>query len=202
MGRKLLIASHNLGKVSEMTELLAELDVKVLYLKELGIFSTVDESGRTYKENAVLKARYYAEIAGMLTLADDSGLEVDALGGRPGVNTARYGGADLTPVQRYQHLLEELRFVPWEKRIARFRCVVALAEPEGLLKTAAGYCTGFISLTPSGSSGFGYDPVFFLPNLGLTMAQLEPKDKQKISHRSRAIKKILPTLYKEIEGSC
>ncbi len=199
MDRQLLIASHNPGKISEIKELLAELDVQVLHLKELGIYSTVEESGTTFRENAVLKAKYYAKQAGVLTIADDSGLEVDALGGRPGVKTARYGGAGLTPVQRYQHLLEELRFVPQERRVARFRCVVALAQPTGLLATAEGDCQGTISLAPSGSGGFGYDPVFFLPDLGLTMAQLEPKDKQKISHRSRAIKNILPALHKEIQ---
>ena len=198
MDQKLLIASHNLGKISEIKELLAELNVQVRFLKELGIYSTVDESGTTFKENAVLKAKYYAKQAGMLTIADDSGLEVDALGGRPGIKTARYGGPGLTSEQRYQYLLEELRFIPQERRDARFRCVVALARPTGLLATAEGDCPGTISLAPSGSGGFGYDPVFFLPHLGLTMAQLDPKDKQKISHRSRAINNILPALHREI----
>ncbi len=199
MDKQLLIASHNQGKVSEIKELLAELNVQIIHLKELEIHSTVDESGKTFKENAILKAKYYAKQAGVLTIADDSGLEVDALGGRPGVKTARFGGPGLTSVQRYQHLLRELRFVPLGSRIARFRCVVALARPTKLLATAEGYCEGTISLAPSGSGGFGYDPIFFLPDLGLTMAQLEPKDKQKISHRSRAIENIIPALRKEIQ---
>ncbi len=194
MSDVLLIATHNQGKVAELEALLVNTDVEVLDLKQLEIHSVSDESGTTFIANAIQKARYYAELSDMLTIADDSGLEVEALGGRPGVNTARYGGPGLTSIQRYQLLLEELRNVPWEKRTAKFCCVAALAKPNGLIKTAVGECRGVISFEPSGDAGFGYDPVFFLPDYGMTMAELEPHDKQKISHRGRAVRKILPAL--------
>lgn len=198
MTSKLLIASHNFGKVAEITGLLGRLDITISDLQQMGIDLEVEETGKTFEENAILKAKFYAEQVNILTLADDSGLEVDALDGRPGINTARYGGPGLTAEEKYLLLLKELNHVPWEKRTARFRCVVALADPHGYLLTAEGICPGFISLQPYGSGGFGYDPIFFLPELDLTMAQLKPEEKHKISHRGRAIQKILPHLISVI----
>ncbi|MEW5989694.1 MAG: RdgB/HAM1 family non-canonical purine NTP pyrophosphatase [Chloroflexota bacterium] len=192
--RNLLVATRNPGKVLELADMLRDLDVAWLSLADLGLEWDVPETGQTFEENAVLKAQTYATTTGLPTLADDSGLEVDALGGRPGVYTARYGGPGLTPIERYTLLLEQLRDVPWAQRTARFRCVVALADPATLLGAAAGVCEGYIALAPAGQQGFGYDPIFHLPDLGQTMAQLEPAVKHRLSHRGRAVAAIAPLL--------
>jgi XTP/dITP diphosphohydrolase len=194
MGRHLLLATHNAGKKAELADLLGDLGVELATLADLGLDLIVDEVGRTFRDNAVLKATEYARVTGYLTLADDSGLEVDALHGQPGVRTARFGGEGLTPQQRYERLLEVLTDVPWDERTARFRCVVALADENGLLGTASGKCEGLISYFPVGEQGFGYDPVFYLPERGVTMAQLTAEEKQQISHRGRAIVAIKPLL--------
>lgn len=191
---QIVVATRNKGKVAELADLLRDLDVAWLSLDEAGVALEVEETGATFEENAVLKATTCVAATGLLTLADDSGLEVDALGGRPGVHTARYGGAGLTSVQRYERLLQELAGVPWERRTARFCCMIALAGPDGLIGTAAGICEGRIAWEPAGSGGFGYDPVFYLPDQGLTMAQLPAEAKHKISHRGRAVAAIAPLL--------
>lgn len=200
MGRYLLLATHNTGKKVELADLLGDLGVDLKTPADLDLDMVVAEVGRTFEENAVLKATEYARATGYLTLADDSGLEVDALNGQPGVHTARYGGEGLTPRQRYERLLQVLADVPWDKRTARFRCVVALADADGLLGTASGKCEGLISYAPAGEQGFGYDPVFFLPERGLTMAQLTAEEKQQISHRGRAIMAIKPLLRELLAG--
>jgi XTP/dITP diphosphohydrolase len=193
--RQLLVATHNQGKVTELAAMMRDLDVAWLSLADTGIQDEVAEVGATFAENARLKALGYAKASGLLTLADDSGLEVDALNGRPGVHTARYGGDGLTAAERYELLLRELRHVPSAERAARFRCVVALAGPDGtLLGESEGVCEGSIAREPAGSGGFGYDPVFYLPEHGRTMAQLAPEEKKQISHRGRAIRAIAPLL--------
>ncbi|MBE2201530.1 MAG: XTP/dITP diphosphatase [Anaerolinea sp.] len=193
--RKLLVATHNKGKVAEFAEMLADLELAWLSLDDVGVTLDVAETGQTFAENALLKARTYAAVTGLLTLADDSGLEVDALGGAPGVYTARYGGEELNHAQRYQLLLHNLGDVPWERRAARFRCVIALASPDGtVLGEAAGVCEGIIALAAAGDGGFGYDPVFFLPEWGKTMAQVGSTVKHQISHRGRALRLIEPRL--------
>jgi XTP/dITP diphosphohydrolase len=195
----LLVATQNKGKVAELSALMRDLGVTWLSLADLAVSYEVAEVGATLTENARLKAAGYATTTGLLTLADDSGLEVDALDGRPGVHTARYGGDDLTPAARYQLLLREMRRVPWTLRTARFRCVIALAAPDGtLLGEGKGVCEGVIALEPAGHGGFGYDPVFYIPERGLTMAQLTPEEKKQISHRGRAIRTIAPLLKKVI----
>lgn len=199
MTRKLLVATHNPGKVREYRELLAGLPLEVTYLDAEGITLEVDETGATFAENAILKATTYARISGLLTWADDSGLEVDALGGAPGVYSARYAGSGASDADRYRKLLDALTGVPWAQRTARFRCTVAIAAPavEALpvetlyvtslhVRTADGICEGIIAFGPAGENGFGYDPVFYLPEHGLTMAQLAPEVKNRISHRGRA----------------
>ncbi|HEX6387164.1 MAG TPA: XTP/dITP diphosphatase [Anaerolineae bacterium] len=195
MVRKLLVATYNQGKVTEFAEMLANLEVEWLSLDDAGVTMDVDETGRTFRENAILKARAYAAATGLLTLADDSGLEVDALGGRPGVSTSRYGGEGLTHAQRYRLLLRELEDVPWEARSARFRCVIVLAAPDGtLLGESEGTVEGMIATAPAGEGGFGYDPVFYLPQKGKTIAQLKSAVKHQISHRGRALRAIEPRL--------
>jgi XTP/dITP diphosphohydrolase len=194
MGQTLLVATGNRGKVSEYADMLSDLAISWISLKEIAMNIEVAEIGLTFEENAIIKATEYAERTGYLTLADDSGLEVDALDGRPGVLTARYGGAELSPRDRYMLLLKELAGVPWDKRTARFRCVVALAQPGELIGTASGSCEGLIGLEPVGSGGFGYDPVFYLADKGFTMAQIDPAEKHAISHRGRALSSIVPLL--------
>jgi XTP/dITP diphosphohydrolase len=186
MTYKLLVATHNSGKVREYRELLAELPLEVTYLDAEGITLEVAETGQTFAENARLKAATYAGISGLWTWADDSGLEVDALGGAPGVYSARYAGEGASDADRYRKLLDALIGVPWARRTARFRCVVALATPGGAIRTSDGACEGVIAFGPAGSNGFGYDPVFYLPDRGQTMAQLPAEVKNEISHRGRA----------------
>ncbi|HEM61798.1 MAG TPA: XTP/dITP diphosphatase [Chloroflexi bacterium] len=192
--RKLLVATRNQGKVREYRRLLASLPVEITYLDQEGIDHQIVETGSTFTDNAVQKARGYASLSGLLTLADDSGLEVDALAGEPGVHSARYAGEKATDEERYQLLLERLKGVRWEDRTARFRCVMAVAEPGGDIHTAEGVCEGLIALAPAGDFGFGYDPVFYLPEHDKTMAQLDPEVKNRISHRARAARKIRPVL--------
>ena len=183
---KLLIATHNKGKQREYAELLEGLDVELLTLDDLGIAEIIEEKGASYAENALLKAQGYAAATGLLTLADDSGLEVDALDGAPGVLTARYGGEGATDEQRYLLLLQRLRGVPDEQRTARFRCVIALAWPSGRAEVVEGTCEGRIIHEPKGEHGFGYDPVFHVPEYDRTLAELPPEIKNRISHRARA----------------
>ena len=191
---KLLVATHSQGKRREYEALLGGLGLELVDLTEAGIASAVEERGTTFEENAVLKARAYAQASGLLTLADDSGLEVDVLGGEPGVRSARYNGHGSSDEDRYRLLLCHLRGVPEQERRARFRCVIAIATPEGEVYTAEGSCEGRIASQPRGSHGFGYDPVFFLPEYGCTMAQLSPEVKNRISHRARAAEGARKTL--------
>ena len=200
MTRKLLVATHNQGKVQEFAEMLADLEIEWLSLDDVEVTFDVAETGQTFQENAVLKAQAYAGETGLLTLADDSGLEVDALGGKPGIYTARYGGAGLTHEERYQLLLRNMAGVPLPERTARFRCVIALAGPDGtVLGVSDGVCEGLIGETAVGDQGFGYDPVFYLQERGLTMAQLDSAEKHQISHRGRALRAIEP-LLREVLG--
>lgn len=188
---KLLIATHNPGKIREMNEILADFGVECFDLGQAGVTEDVEETGATFAENAILKAEYYAAATQLLTLADDSGLEVDALNGAPGVYSKRYG--EETP-PLYARLMREIQDVPWVERTARFRCVVALANGGGLIGTAEGVCEGMIALEPKGGGGFGYDPVFYLPEWGQTMAELTAEEKHQISHRGRALAAIFPLL--------
>jgi XTP/dITP diphosphohydrolase len=199
--KQLLVATHNQGKVAELSAMMGDLEVSWLSLADLQIETEVAEVGATFAENARLKAVGYAGASGLLTLADDSGLEVDALNGRPGVHTARYGGEGLTPEECYQLLLREMRHVSWESRTARFRCAVALASADGtLLAESEGVCEGLIALEPAGEGGFGYDPIFYLPGRGLTMAQLTPEEKKQISHRGQAIRAMAREIREQVAG--
>jgi len=183
---KLLIATHNPGKVKEYQALLAGLPLELTYPAQEGLDIEVTETGESFAENARLKAAAYARASGLLTLADDSGLEVDALGGEPGIHSARYAGNGASDEERYRLLLDKLPGVPWEERTARFRCVIAVATPAGQVHTAEGTCEGIIAFAPQGEHGFGYDPVFYFPEHGMTMAELPPETKNRISHRAKA----------------
>jgi XTP/dITP diphosphohydrolase len=193
----LLVATNNPGKVREFEELLAGLPqpVRITFPAQEGLVLEVDESGETFEENARIKALAYARASGLLTLADDSGLEVDALGGAPGVHSARYAGPGAGDADRYRKLLGALAGVPVGQRSARFRCVVALALPGGSVQTAEGTCEGEIGFEPRGEHGFGYDPVFVVKGYGgQTMAELPPEVKNRISHRARALAAAQPIL--------
>ncbi len=189
---ELLIATRNPGKAREFRQLLMPLDAKFCFSSELGIHVEVVEDGSTYVENARKKAEAYLHASGLLTMADDSGLEVDALDGAPGVYSARYRPGD--DADRTEALLANLRDVPWEQRTARFRCVVVIVTPDGKIYDAEGVCEGLIAFRPAGQGGFGYDPIFYLPEYGCTMAQLPPVGKNRISHRAQAIRAALPEL--------
>ncbi len=183
---KLLIATHNEGKKAEYSHLLAGLGFELTSLSELDLRSSVREDGTTYTENALLKARVYAAAAGLLTLADDSGLEVEALGGAPGVHSARYAGRGTSDEERCRLLLANMAEIPDDLRAAQFRCVIALAWPDGRTEISEGTCKGRITHEPRGENGFGYDPVFYVPEHDCTMAELPAEVKNRIGHRARA----------------
>lgn len=195
----LLLATGNAGKVRELRELLRDAPVRLVGLRDAGITQDVEETGDTFEENASLKAAEYARLSGLWALAEDSGLEVDALGGGPGVHSRRYAGLDATDAQRVQYLLSKLRNVPWERRGARFRSVIAIASPMGVQRVVVGECRGVIALEPRGSEGFGYDPVFFLPELGRTVAELSLEEKNRVSHRSRSAAESVEALRELVE---
>ncbi len=205
---KLLIATRNRGKMLEFSELLRDLPLELVSLNDLGVTEDVEETGHTFHENAALKARTYASLAGLMALADDSGLEVDALGGEPGVLSARYGeelptGSPSHPMSdqdRVTLLLKNLKDVPWGKRTARFRCVICIAKPSAtgggfeIAGSVVGSVAGMIQYQAQGEDGFGYDPVFYLPSYGMTMAQISLEEKNRISHRADAARRARPLL--------
>jgi XTP/dITP diphosphohydrolase len=172
--------------VDEYRAILSDLPFTLLSLNDIQLDMDVEETGTTFRENAELKARAYAQASGLLSLADDSGLEIDALDGAPGVYSARFAGVDATYEERFDILLTQLRDVPVERRTARFRCVISLAEPSGYLRSVDGTIEGVIADAPRGKNGFGYDPIFLVPALGKTTAEITAEQKNKISHRGRA----------------
>ena len=186
---EIVISSRNKEKKRELRALLKGLDIKVLDLNDFPAAPKVKETGKTFEANARLKALKIARFTKRLTLADDSGLVVDALGGRPGVRSARFAGNKATYEENNRKLLKLLEDVPGNKRGAKFVSVVAIAGPEGIVGAARGECSGRITLAPKGVNGFGYDPVFFSPKFGKTFAELPASQKNSISHRGSALKK-------------
>jgi XTP/dITP diphosphohydrolase len=184
----LVIATSNRGKFNEIAALLEGVDILIVPLDRVGPVAVPPEGGDSFQENARLKAVAVASATGCLTLADDSGLEVDALGGRPGVFSARFGGSGKTDAERNRLLLERLEGVPPARRVARFRCAVAVADPTGSVRLTEGVCEGRIALTPRGDRGFGYDPIFEIPSLGRTMAEVGSDVKNRLSHRAQAVR--------------
>jgi XTP/dITP diphosphohydrolase len=211
---KLLLATNNRGKAREYQSLLRGISFEMVTPSDLGINAEVEETGISFEENARLKATALAEASGLLTLADDSGLEVDALGGEPGPLSHRWAGENASDADRVDYLLGKLSNVPEGRRTARFRCVIAIAAPPSLslrgvpmqsgkrgnltpsVKLFSGECRGVIAAEPRGDNGFGYDPVFYVPELGQTFAELKPDAKNKISHRARAAAKARAWLMK------
>ncbi|NIA06257.1 MAG: XTP/dITP diphosphatase [Actinobacteria bacterium] len=186
--RKILIATQNQGKLREIQSELAGLSAEFACLADLPSLAEVEEIHDTFRENADLKALYYADLTGLWTLADDSGLEVDALGGAPGVFSARYGGPDCDDARNNAKLLAELADVPDEKRTARFRCCLSLAADGKIIARSEGILHGRIAFSPQGHNGFGYDPLFYVPEHGCTTAQMSPEQKNAVSHRGQAIR--------------
>ena len=193
---QLLLATNNKGKIREYQSLLRGIPYEIVTPAAQGIATQVDEVGGSFEENARLKATTLAKESGLLSLADDSGLEVDALGGEPGSLSHRYAGENATDADRIDYLLAKLKDVPEKERTARFRCVIAIAQPDGRVELCSGECRGLITMEPRGNRGFGYDPIFYLPELRKTMAQLTLKEKNRVSHRSRAAEKARELLKK------
>jgi len=193
---KLLLATTNRGKIREYRSLFNDLPFELITPGDLHIHLDVQENRPSYEENASTKAKAYARASRLITLADDSGLEVDALEGEPGVRSARAAGEMATDKDRIEHLLARLKDVPWDRRTASFKCVIAIAVTEEITELCHGNCRGFISLEPSGESGFGYDPVFYLPEFDKTMAELPLEVKNQISHRGKAAKEAYRVLEK------
>jgi XTP/dITP diphosphohydrolase len=195
---KLLLASTNPGKVSEYRALLGNLGYQMVTLAQQGITKVAVEQEGTYEQNARLKASTYAECSRIMTLADDSGLEVDALGGEPGIRSARFAGEGSSDADKVRTLLAWLEGIPWEKRTAHFKCVIAIVTPNNQVELCRGECHGMIAFEAKGDNGFGYDPVFYIPEMDKTMAELPAEIKNQISHRGRAAqeaRKILQRLY-------
>jgi XTP/dITP diphosphohydrolase len=186
--RRLLIATTNPHKIQELREILVGLPFALVSPGDLGLSLAVEETGTTFAENAVLKATAWADYSGMLALADDSGLEIDALGGEPGIYSARWAGADVSYEERFRLLLARLADAPAERRTARYRAAIAVAEPapSGLYGVVEGTLEGQIAFAPAGSGGFGYDPIFYVPEQRRTVGQMSAEEKHRISHRARA----------------
>jgi XTP/dITP diphosphohydrolase len=203
--RKLVIATNNRGKLREFERLLEGCGFDLVTPRDLGLDWEVEETGTTFEANAKLKAVDAARVSGLLALADDSGLEVDHLGGRPGIFSARYAGgnktsATITEAEQLSLLLGEMSGVPDEQRSARFRCVIAIAEPDGAVRTVDGVFEGRIAHEPRGENGFGYDPIFLVPGRGVTSGELDPETKNAVSHRGQAARKAREILRKMAGG--
>lgn len=184
--RTLLLATTNEHKLNEFRTIFQDLPFTLLSLRDVQIDMDVEETGTTFAENALIKAQAYAQAANMLALADDSGLEIDALGGAPGIYSARFAGRETPYEERFRLILARLQDVPSAQRTARFRCAIALAEPSGDTRVVEGTIEGLIADRPHGGNGFGYDPIFLVPEAGRTTAEMAPEEKNGISHRGRA----------------
>jgi len=192
MPRKLLIATQNQGKLKEIQSICAALPIQIVSSADLGIDLTILEDGQTYYDNALKKAAAFFQESGLITLADDSGLEVTALNGAPGIHSARYASInDPTDADRRRYLLDKLSPIPrpW---LARFHCTIVIVDQKGGISSAEGSCNGIIIPDERGDGGFGYDPIFFMPEHNATMAQLSSEKKNQISHRARALQAVLP----------
>lgn len=198
---KLVLATGNLGKVKELSDMLNSLNIEVVPQSEFNV-PEVAETGTTFVENAIIKARHAAKITGLPVIADDSGLEVDALNGAPGIYSARFAGTDASDKDNLLKLLSELKDVPEEKRTARFWCILVLMrhadDPTPLI--CQGFWEGKITTEPSGENGFGYDPVFYVPEKNTTSAQLDKATKNTLSHRGKALKQLLALLQSKLQA--
>lgn len=190
MGTNIIFATGNQEKMREIRMILADVGTPILSMKEAGITADIVENGKTFEENAIIKAKTIMELTGDMALADDSGLEIDYLNGEPGIYSARYMGEDTSYDIKNRSLIERLEGVPEEKRTARFVCSIACALPDGRILTSRGTMEGHIGYEIKGSNGFGYDPIFYLPEFGCTSAELSPDQKNEVSHRGKALREM------------
>lgn len=198
MEKKIIFATGNEGKMREIREILADMKVKVLSMKEIGIDIPIEENGSSFEENAVIKAKAVSEVCGEIVLADDSGLEIDYLNKEPGIYSARYMGEDTPYSVKNANLIERLSGVPDEERTARFVCAIAAVFPDGEVITTHGTVEGRIDYQEKGSNGFGYDPIFYIPELGKTTAELSDGEKNSVSHRGKALGRMKEELEKRL----
>ena len=196
--KKLIVASKNKGKLKEIKEILSDMPIKVISMDEAGVDIEIEETGMTFEENALIKAKAVFDVTGNIILADDSGLEVDCLNGAPGIYSARFAGDNASDNDNLVKLLGMLKDIPMEKREARFVCAVAAILENGSYFTVRGTCEGYITDTPNGENGFGYDPVFLVPRFQKTMAELDEELKNEISHRGNALKLFKESIKKYI----
>ena len=197
--RRIVFATGNAGKMKEIKEILSDMDAEVVSMKDVGIAVDIEENGKTFEENAVIKAKAVAALTEDAVLADDSGLEVDYLNGEPGVYSARYMGEDTSYIIKNQAILDRLAGVPKEQRTARFVCAIAAALPDGNVLVTRETIEGYIGEKPAGSNGFGYDPIFYVDEFGCSTAELTEEQKNRISHRGKALRKMKTLLQKELE---
>ncbi|KNY27124.1 XTP/dITP diphosphatase [Pseudobacteroides cellulosolvens] len=194
--KKFIVATKNKGKINEISEILKDFPYEVLSMESVGINLDIEETGSTFEENALIKAREINRITGEIVMADDSGLEVDFLNGAPGIYSARFAGENATDEEKNKKLLNMLNDVPFDKRGARFVCVIAVVFPDGTSFTVKGTCEGYISHEPKGANGFGYDPIFYVPEYQMTTAQMASEMKHMISHRGKALRLMVNELQK------
>ena len=198
--KRLIFATGNQNKMREIREILADLPVEILSMKEAGIEADIVEDGKTFEENAIIKAKAIMELTGELVLADDSGLEIDYLNKEPGIYSARYMGEDTSYRIKNASLIERLAGVPDEKRTARFVCAIAAAFPDGTVKTTEGVIEGRIGYEERGENGFGYDPIFYVPEFGCTTAELSEEQKNAVSPRGKALEKMREILKESVSA--
>jgi len=187
---KLVVATKNKGKIAEIKEVLKHMPFEVLSMGDMGITMDVVEDGKTFEENSLKKAVEICRISNTIVIADDSGIEVDYLNGAPGIYSARFGGPDATDEDRNAKLLDMMKGVPFEKRTARYVCAIAVAFPDGRTFVVKDTCEGYVDTEGKGNNGFGYDPIFFIPEYSKSMAELSMDIKNKISHRAKALIKM------------
>ena len=197
----IIFATKNKGKIREINAILADMDVNVISMEDAGITIDVVEDGTTFEENSMKKAVQIMEVSGKITLADDSGLEIDYLNGEPGIYSARYAGENTSYDIKNNLLLERLTGVPDEERTARFVCAIAAAFPDGTYEIVRGTIEGRIGYEIAGENGFGYDPIFYVPEYGCTTAEMDPEMKNKLSHRGNALRAMRAIMEKKYEGA-
>lgn len=195
--KRMIFATGNENKMVEIREILGDLPLEILSMKQAGIRADIEENGTSFEENALIKAREVCRLAGEMVLADDSGLEIDYLNGEPGIYSARYMGENTSYRVKNKNLMERLEGVPNEKRTARFVCAIAAVFPDGKELVVRGTVEGIIGYEERGENGFGYDPIFYLPERGLTTAELPPEEKNNVSHRGNALRSMKALLEKE-----
>ena len=199
MKRQIVFATGNEGKMREIRAILADIGCEILSMKEAGIQADIVENGTTFEENAVIKAKAVASYTDAIVLADDSGLEIDYLNGEPGIYSARYLGEDTSYRVKNQNLIDRLQGVPDEKRTARFVCAIAAAFPDGTSVVARGTIEGRIGYEERGEGGFGYDPIFYVPEYGRSTAELSAEEKNEISHRGKALRRMKEELKDKLQ---